>query len=93
MAPADDASGMQIHEECQIRKTAVFQGQISDIADPNLVQRGRRFGIEEEIVRVAQRMAALGRSWFERARLNSDQVLLLHQCGDAGDTAGLALGL
>ena len=88
-SPADDFAAVEIHDAGQIEPT--FPGSnVGNVADPNLVDAGRRALSGQAIGGDGMRMVAVGGADAKAARAPSDQAVLAHEFFDAFTTAGVA---
>jgi len=89
--PADDFAAEEIHDAGQIEPTFA-SGNVGNVADPNLVDAGRRALSGQAIGGDGMRMVAVGGTDAKTATAPSDQAVLAHEFFDAFTTAGVAAG-
>lgn len=79
--PADDFAAVEIHDAGQVEK-ALGGAQVSDIADPNLIDGRWRRSLGEAVGRDGLIMVAIGSTDAKSASAPCGQALLTHESFD-----------
>lgn len=87
--PADDSAAVKIHDTGKVEK-AFGGGQVSDVADPDLIDSGRRRSLGEPVGRDGLIMVAIGGAEAKSAAAPCGQALLAHEPFDRFVIAAMA---